>query len=97
MKMRQQDTRFETPHLSTPTDGKSKPPHLLIYLLVFGKFKAPGPKISVAQVYFSHMESLAAIFRICMPWIREAPPLMAQATWTASVISSRFEPFSRQA
>ena len=43
------------------------------------------------------MECFSAIFRICTPCTREAPPRIAAATWTASVISPRLEPFSRQA
>ena len=45
----------------------------------------------------AYMESFSAIFRICTPCTREAPPRIAAATWTASVISPRFDPFSRQA
>lgn len=44
-----------------------------------------------------YIESRSASFLICTPWTREAPPRMAAATWTASVISARFDPFSRQA
>ncbi len=46
---------------------------------------------------FPYMESVSAIFRICTPCTREAPPRIAEATWTASVISPRLEPFSRDA
>ena len=44
-----------------------------------------------------HIDSLSATLRIWMPCASEEPPLMAQATWTASVISSMFDPFSREA
>jgi len=44
-----------------------------------------------------HIDSFSATFRIWTPCTSEAPPRMAQATWTASVISSMFDPFSRQA
>ncbi len=44
-----------------------------------------------------YIDSLSATLRIWMPCAREEPPLMAQATWTASVISSMFDPFSREA
>jgi hypothetical protein len=45
----------------------------------------------------NYIESLSVTLRICTPWTKEAPPRMAQATWTASVISSVLDPFSRQA
>ena len=45
----------------------------------------------------AYMESFSAIFRICTPCTRDAPPRIAAATWTASVISARFDPFSRHA
>ena len=45
----------------------------------------------------AYMESFSAIFRICTPCTRDAPPRIAAATWTASVISARFDPFSRDA
>jgi len=45
----------------------------------------------------AYMESFSAIFRICTPCTREAPPRIAAATWTASVISARFDPFSSDA
>ena len=44
-----------------------------------------------------YMESFSAIFRICTPCTSEAPPRIAAATWTASVISARFDPFSSDA
>jgi len=45
----------------------------------------------------AYIDSLSATFSICTPWTSEAPPRMAFATWTASVISATFEPRSRQA
>ena len=39
------------------------------------------------------MESFSTIFRICTPCTREAPPRIAAATWTASVISAEVGPF----
>ena len=45
----------------------------------------------------AHIDSLSAALRIWTPCAREAPPRMAQATWTASVISSMFDPFSKEA
>jgi len=45
----------------------------------------------------AYMESFSAIFRICTPCTRDDPPRIAAATWTASVISARFDPFSRDA
>ena len=44
-----------------------------------------------------YIDSFSAIFRIWTPWTRDAPPRMALVTCTASVISARLEPFSRQA
>ena len=38
---------------------------------------------------------LGGVPRICTPCTNEAPPRMAAATWTASVIWSRSAPFSR--
>ena len=45
----------------------------------------------------NYIESLSVTLRICTPWTNDAPPRMAHATWTASVISSVLDPFSRQA
>src|SRR5690242_6725818 len=45
----------------------------------------------------AHMLTLAAALRICRPCTSDAPPRIADATCTASLICSRFEPFSRQA
>jgi hypothetical protein len=44
-----------------------------------------------------YIDNFSATFRICTPWTSEAPPRMAQATWTASVISSTLDPFSKDA
>ena len=44
-----------------------------------------------------YIDSFSVTFRICTPCTSDAPPRIAQATWTASVISSVFDPFSRQA
>ena len=44
-----------------------------------------------------YIDSLSATLRIWTPCTSDAPPRMAQATWTASVISSMLDPFSREA
>ena len=43
-----------------------------------------------------HSSSLPTMFFIWSPCTRLAPPRMAQATWTASVICASLTPFSRQ-
>ena len=60
----------------------------------------PDPSHDIFRQFVSipsYMESFSAIFRICTPCTREAPPRIAAATWTASVISARFDPFSSDA
>ena len=42
-----------------------------------------------------HIPSESATFLIWTPWTSAAPPLMAAATWTASVSCSASQPFSR--
>ncbi len=41
----------------------------------------------------AYIPTLSATLRICTPWTRLAPPRIAQATCTASVICSRSDPF----
>ena len=40
-----------------------------------------------------YIDSFSVTLRIWIPCTREEPPRMAQATWTASVISSMLDPF----
>jgi hypothetical protein len=42
-----------------------------------------------------YIDTFSATFLIWTPCTREAPPRMAVATWTASVISAVFDPVSR--
>ena len=44
---------------------------------------------------YAYIEALVTCSSICRPWTSEAPPRMAVATCTASVISSRSEPCLR--
>jgi len=54
------------------------------------------PRIGESLLEWLHMLTLAAQFRICNPCTSDAPPRIAEATCSASVICSMFDPFSRQ-
>src|SRR5690606_39822782 len=43
-----------------------------------------------------YIESPFTLFIIWTPWTKLAPPRMAAATWTASIICSSSQPFSRE-
>ena len=44
-------------------------------------------------LHSGYIPTLSATLRICTPWTRLAPPRIAHATCTASVICSRSDPF----